>query len=86
MPCIDNFGQWYRFDDDKVTLSTLTQVLQSADTYMCFYAKKHLEYKPHTVPSYIRSREAEMEKEMRERKEKDKAREKEVEDELLATI
>jgi len=58
---------------------------------MCFYVKRHLDYKAYVKPSYILARETEAakEKEMEKEKvlEKEKeaaARMKEVEDDLLA--
>ncbi|KAL1732376.1 hypothetical protein EV714DRAFT_207029 [Schizophyllum commune] len=36
--------EWYRFDDDKVTNTSLATVLASA-AYMCFYVKRRLDYK-----------------------------------------
>ncbi|KAF5392434.1 hypothetical protein D9757_002142 [Collybiopsis confluens] len=81
-------SQWYRFDDDKVTHSTLGACLKSAP-YMCFYVKKHLEYKTHSIPTYVRARETEAVKEReleREKEAKEAARQKELEDALLATV
>ncbi|KIK70376.1 hypothetical protein GYMLUDRAFT_32380 [Collybiopsis luxurians FD-317 M1] len=81
-------SQWYRFDDDKVTHSSLGACLKSAP-YMCFYVKKHLEYKVHVVPTYIRARETEAVKEReleREKEAKEAARQKELDDALLATV
>lgn len=53
-------AQWCRFDDDKVTPATLAGVLgASAPIYMAFYVKRRLDYKPHTTPSYILTREIE---------------------------
>ena len=49
---------------------------------MCFYVKRHLDYKPWSTPSYVKAREAEAVKE----KERERARMKEVEDALLGTI
>ncbi|TDL25569.1 cysteine proteinase [Rickenella mellea] len=77
--------EWYRFDDDKVTHSTLDAALKS-DAYMCFYAKRHLDYKPYTRPSYVAAREAEAVKEKEKEREMEAARMKEVEDALLATV
>ncbi|KDQ59150.1 hypothetical protein JAAARDRAFT_715565 [Jaapia argillacea MUCL 33604] len=84
--------EWYRFDDDKVTHSNLGAVLGST-AYMCFYVKRHLDYKPYVIPSYILTRETELEKEKEREREKEAALaarkkevEKEVEDELLATV
>ena len=61
--------QWFRFDDDKVTPSTLGACLAS-NAYMCFYVKRYLDYKPNTVPSYVRSREQEMMREKEVEKER----------------
>ncbi|GAW04998.1 ubiquitin carboxyl-terminal hydrolase 22 [Lentinula edodes] len=76
---------WYRFDDDKVTLSSLGACLKSTP-YMCFYVKKHLEYKPHITPTYIRTRETEAVREKALEREKEAARQKELDDALLATV
>ncbi|EIW83703.1 cysteine proteinase [Coniophora puteana RWD-64-598 SS2] len=57
--------EWYRFDDDKVTPSTLSHALSSHhNAYMCFYAKRHLDYKPHTKPSYRLTRESDIVREL----------------------
>ncbi|OBZ72012.1 Ubiquitin carboxyl-terminal hydrolase 27 [Grifola frondosa] len=77
--------EWYRFDDDKVMHSTLGACL-SSQAYMCFYVKRHLDYKPYIVPSYKVTREAEAVKEKEREREKEAARMKEVEDALLAAI
>ncbi|KAJ7692121.1 hypothetical protein B0H17DRAFT_1061969 [Mycena rosella] len=77
--------EWYRFDDDKVTHATLGACLGS-NAYMCFYVKRHLDYKPHTVPSYVLTRETEAVREKEMEREKERARIKEVEDALLATV
>ncbi len=56
---------------------------------MCFYVKKHLDYKPYVTPSYVVTREQEAVKERekeREKEAKEAARMKEVEDALLAAI
>jgi ubiquitin carboxyl-terminal hydrolase 22/27/51 len=64
---------------------------------MCFYVKRHLDYKAYVKPSYILTRETEAakekEKEMEKEKEKElekekeaAARMKELEDDLLATL
>jgi len=80
------FGdEWYRFDDDKVTHTSLGACLKSA-AYMCFYVKRHLDYKPMMTPTYVRAREAEAAKERELEKEKEAARMKELEDALLATV
>ncbi|KAI0784536.1 cysteine proteinase [Abortiporus biennis] len=80
--------EWYHFDDDKVTHTTLGHCLKS-QAYMCFYVKRHLDYKPYMTPSYVVAREAEAVKEKErelEKLEKEAARMKEVEDALLATV
>jgi ubiquitin carboxyl-terminal hydrolase 22/27/51 len=53
---------------------------------MCFYVKRHLDYKPHMVPSYVLTRERESEMEMEREREKEIARIKDLEDALLATV
>jgi len=59
---------------------------------MCFYVKKHLDYKPYMTPSYVLIREGEIVKERQREKEREKELErrkeveKEVENDLLATI
>jgi ubiquitin carboxyl-terminal hydrolase 22/27/51 len=53
---------------------------------MCFYVKRHLDYKPYVLPSYIQTREAEMAKEKERERQKMRAMDREVEDELLASI
>jgi len=82
---------WYRFDDEKVIPTTLTQCLKSS-AYMCFYVKKHLDYKPYMTPTYVLAREGEIVKERQREREREKELErrkeveKEVENDLLATI
>ncbi|KAJ7266551.1 hypothetical protein C8J57DRAFT_1328141 [Mycena rebaudengoi] len=77
--------EWYRFDDDKVTHANLGACLNSS-AYMCFYVKRHLDYKPYVTPSYVLTRETEAVREKEMEKEKEAARMKEVEDALLATV
>ncbi|EKM58343.1 uncharacterized protein PHACADRAFT_140190 [Phanerochaete carnosa HHB-10118-sp] len=80
--------EWYRYDDDKVTHSTLGACLNS-QVYMCFYVKRHLDYKPWSTPSYVKTREKEAVKEKEREREKEAAarmKEREFEDELLAAI
>lgn len=77
--------EWYRFDDEKVTPATLTQCLKSS-AYMCFYVKKHLDYKPYIIPTYVLIREGEIVKERQREREKELERMKEVENDLLSTI
>ena len=52
---------------------------------MCFYVKRHLDYK-HMTPSYVLTRETEAVREKEIEREKEAARMKEVEDALLATV
>lgn len=69
--------QWYRFDDDKVSHTSLASVLAS-NAYMCFYVKRHLDYKPYQTPSYVLMREKEeqreREREMKEREARESVR------------
>jgi len=53
---------------------------------MCFYVKRHLDYKPHIPPTYKVTRETEAVREKKKEMEKEIARMKEVEDALLATV
>lgn len=53
---------------------------------MCFYVKRHLDYRTLSQPSYKLARETEAVKEKEKEREKEAARIKEVEDILLATI
>lgn len=53
---------------------------------MCFYVKRHLEYKPYVIPSYVVAREAEAVKEKEREREKEAALMREVDEELLATV
>ncbi|KDR78670.1 hypothetical protein GALMADRAFT_244157 [Galerina marginata CBS 339.88] len=77
--------EWYRFDDDKVAPSSLGACLNS-HAYMCFYVKRHLDYKPNMTPSYVLTRENEAQREKELEKEKEAARMKELEDDLLSTL
>lgn len=77
--------QWFRFDDEKVTPSTLETALHST-AYMLFYVKRHLDYRPHTMPTYRLQRDSEAVREKEKEREKEAARMKEVEDALLATV
>jgi len=77
--------EWYHFDDDKVTNSNLDACLNSP-AYMCFYVKRHLDYKPYMTPSYVLTRENEAVREKELELEKERARNKEVEDALLAMV
>lgn len=56
---------------------------------MCFYVKRHLEYKPHMKPTYRVARDKDIVKEEQE-KMREKARvkdvDREVDDALMATI
>ncbi|KAH9481878.1 Ubiquitin carboxyl-terminal hydrolase 22 [Psilocybe cubensis] len=76
--------EWYRFDDDKVTPSSLGACLNS-NAYMCFYVKRHLDYKPNMTPTYVLTRETEALREKELEKEK-AARMREVEDDLLSML
>jgi ubiquitin carboxyl-terminal hydrolase 22/27/51 len=72
----------------RVTHSTLGACL-GAQAYMCFYVKRHLDYKPWSTPSYVKAREAEAVKERareREKEAKEAARMREFDDEILATV
>jgi ubiquitin carboxyl-terminal hydrolase 22/27/51 len=53
---------------------------------MCFYVKRHLDYKPYMTPTYVITRENEAVREKKLEQEKERARNKEVEDALLATV
>jgi ubiquitin carboxyl-terminal hydrolase 22/27/51 len=53
---------------------------------MCFYVKRHLDYKPNVTPTYVLTRETEAVREKELEQEKERARIKEVEDALLATV
>jgi ubiquitin carboxyl-terminal hydrolase 22/27/51 len=53
---------------------------------MCFYVKRHLDYKPNMTPSYVLARENEALREKELEKEKEAARMKELEDDLLSTL
>ncbi|KAJ6568652.1 hypothetical protein B0H19DRAFT_1024019 [Mycena capillaripes] len=77
--------EWYRFDDDTVTPASLGSVLASP-AYMCFYVKRHLDYKPYTTPTYVLTRETEAVREKEIEREKELARVKEFEEALLATV
>ncbi|KAJ7735623.1 hypothetical protein DFH07DRAFT_843427 [Mycena maculata] len=77
--------EWYRFDDDKVTHASLSACLGS-NAYMCFYVKRHLDYKPYMTPSYVLTRETEAVREREREKELARIKEKELEDALLATV
>jgi len=70
---------------DRVTYSNLGACLNSP-AYMCFYVKRHLDYKPYMTPSYVLTRETEAVKEKEMERVKEAARMKEVEDALLATV
>ncbi|KAH9945406.1 cysteine proteinase [Epithele typhae] len=77
--------EWYRYDDDKVSHATLAACL-AAQAYMCFYVKRHLDYRPYVTPSYVVTREQEAVKEREREREKAAALAREVDDELLAAI
>lgn len=69
----------------RVTKSNLGACLGSL-AYMCFYVKRHLDYKPYMTPTYVLARETEAVREKEQELEKERARIKEVEDALLATV
>ncbi|KAJ6615868.1 hypothetical protein B0H10DRAFT_2039331 [Mycena sp. CBHHK59/15] len=77
--------EWYRFDDDKVTHASLSACLGS-NAYMCFYVKRHLDYKPYMTPTYVLTRETEAVREKEMEREKEATRIRELEDALLATV
>ncbi|KAI9566917.1 hypothetical protein HD554DRAFT_1077339 [Boletus coccyginus] len=77
--------EWYRFDDDRVTPSNLGACL-SSNAYMCFYVKRHLDYKPYMKPTYRQTRDNDIVREQEQEKLKEMARMKEVDDALMATI
>lgn len=66
---------------DRVTISSLGECLQS-NAYMCFYVKRRLEYKAHTRPTYVLTRETEAVRE----KEREAAKNKEIDEGLLALL
>lgn len=57
---------------------------------MCFYVKRHLDYRAYVTPSYITAREQEAVKEKEREREREKEaarmRDSEVDDALLAAI
>ena len=65
--------------------ASLETVLKS-NVYMCFYVKRHLDYKPFSLPTYKIARENEAVKEREKEKEKEREKEKELEDALLGII
>lgn len=69
----------------RVTPATLATVLNTP-AYMCFYVKRHLDYKPYQTPTYILTREHEARREEEREREKEAARTKEVDDALLSMI
>ena len=69
----------------RVTHSTLGECLAS-QAYMCFYVKKHIDYKPYMTPSYVVTREQEAVKEKEREREREAARQKEVEEAILNVL
>lgn len=70
-------NEWYQFDDEKVTHKAMSECFNnttiSSTAYMCFYVKRHLDYKPYIRPSYVaaaKEQEAK-EKEMKDREARD---------------
>jgi len=53
---------------------------------MCFYVKRHLDYKPFTKPTYRQARDNDIVREQAMEREKEAARMKEVDDTLLAMV
>jgi len=53
---------------------------------MCFYVKRHLDYKPNIKPSYVQAHEAEAVREKELEREREAARIKDVDDALLAIV
>lgn len=53
---------------------------------MCFYVKKHIDYKPYVTPSYVVTREQEAVKEKEREREREAARQKEVDDAILGVL
>ncbi|KAF8124813.1 hypothetical protein EV363DRAFT_1403077 [Boletus edulis] len=80
-----HYTNFARFRDEWVTLSTLGACLNS-NAYMCFYVKRHLEYKPNMKPTYRVTRDNDIVREQEQEKLKEMARQKEVDDALMATI
>ncbi|KAJ8520755.1 hypothetical protein ONZ45_g2476 [Pleurotus djamor] len=88
---IDNghYTSYARYQDEVP--SAESGIVLMMITYMCFYVKRHLEYKPHMTPTYVKTRESEavkekmeMEKEKEKEKEKEHEKEKEKEQEQEA--
>jgi ubiquitin carboxyl-terminal hydrolase 22/27/51 len=53
---------------------------------MCFYVKRHLDYKPYMKPTYLVARENDIVREQAMEREKEAARMKEVDDALMAMV
>jgi ubiquitin carboxyl-terminal hydrolase 22/27/51 len=70
---------------NRVTLSNLGACL-SSNAYMCFYVKRHLDYKPFMKPTYRLARDKDIVREQEQEKLKEMARMREVDDALMATI
>lgn len=69
----------------RVTPSNLGACLNS-NAYMCFYVKRHLDYKPYMKPTYRVTRDNDIVREQEQERLKEMARMKEVDDALMATI
>ncbi|EJU04777.1 cysteine proteinase [Dacryopinax primogenitus] len=79
-------GEWYRYDDDKVVRTTLRACLDSR-AYMCFYIKRHFEYRPYSRPSYVEAaKRMELEKAMKKNAKVDKEKSPEKEKHASAGI
>ena len=70
---------------NRVTPSTLSDCLAS-NAYMCFYVKRHLDYKPYMKPTYLVARENDIVREQAMERQKEAARMKEVDDALMAMV
>lgn len=69
----------------RVTHIDLNSCLNSS-AYMCFYVKRHFEYKARVVPTYVKRREDEVIREREMELEKEAARLKELEAEKEARM
>lgn len=78
---VDGYAHDYR----RVTVSNLGACLNS-NAYMCFYVKRHLDYKPYMKPTYRVTRDNDIVREQEQEKLREMARMKEVDDALMATI
>lgn len=80
-------GLGLTMDGHRVARSSLSACLGSTtNAYMCFYVKRHLDYKPDMKPTYRVARENDIVREQEQEKLREMARMKEVDDALMATI